>query len=371
MKAIATGNIYEIFDNSLRTFDQLPPQTYVVRFSKNRGFFLERYVEIEINEDKIYGVHLEKVNKVLDSFGEFKRNLGVILSGDKGIGKSLFAKLLAVEAIKRNIPLIVVDTYIPGISSYLESIEQEVMVLFDEFDKTFGEVHQNDGEASPQAQLLGLFDGVSGGKKLFVITCNELRKLNDYLINRPGRFHYHFRFEYPSAKEISEYLTDKLSEKYYEEIDSVIAFSKKISLNYDCLRAIAFELNSGVTFKDAIGDLNIINTESERYTVTLHYENGLTASAKGVYVDLFSGDDDEETLYLSDSKGRNFVDVSFNISDCRFDTKRMMNVIDGEDVRPVYDSDDEYKDIVTQAKSSSIEYLSFSRQKNKNIHYMV
>jgi len=366
-----SGNIYEIFDNSLRTFDQLPPQTYVVRFSKNRGFFLEKYVEIEINENKIYGVHLEKVNKVLSSFGKFNRNLGVILSGDKGIGKSLFAKLLAVESIKRNIPLIVVDTYIPGISSYLESIEQEVMVLFDEFDKTFGEIHQNDGEASPQAQLLGLFDGVSGGKKLFVITCNELRKVNDYLINRPGRFHYHFRFEYPSAKEISEYLTDKLPEKYYGEIDNVVAFSKKISLNYDCLRAIAFELSSGVNFKDAIGDLNIINTESERYTVTLHYANGLVASAKSVYIDLFSGDDEEETIYLLDSKGRNFVDVSFNVSDCKFDTQRMMNIITGEDVRPVYDSDDEYKDIVSQAKSTTIEYLSLSRQKDKNIHYMV
>ena len=366
-----SGNIYEIFDNSLRTFDQLPPQTYVVRFSKNRGFFLEKYVEIEINENKIYGVHLEKVNKVLSSFGKFNRNLGVILSGDKGIGKSLFAKLLAVESIKRNIPLIVVDTYIPGISSYLENIKQEVMVLFDEFDKTFGEIHQNDGEASPQAQLLGLFDGVSGGKKLFVITCNELRKVNDYLINRPGRFHYHFRFEYPSAKEISEYLTDKLPEKYYGEIDNVVAFSKKISLNYDCLRAIAFELSSGVNFKDAIGDLNIINTESERYTVTLHYANGLVASAKSVYIDLFSGDDEEETIYLLDSKGRNFVDVSFNVSDCKFDTQRMMNIITGEDVRPVYDSDDEYKDIVSQAKSTTIEYLSLSRQKDKNIHYMV
>lgn len=43
-------------------------------------------------------------------------------------------------------------------TNYLESINQEVMVLFDEFDKTFGEVRQSDGEASPQAHLLSLFD---------------------------------------------------------------------------------------------------------------------------------------------------------------------------------------------------------------------
>ena len=42
--------------------------------------------------EKAYGVHTEKLEKVMDSFKLFSRSLGVILSGDKGIGKSLFAK---------------------------------------------------------------------------------------------------------------------------------------------------------------------------------------------------------------------------------------------------------------------------------------
>ena len=90
------------------------------------------------------------------------------------------------------------------------------------------------------------------GKKLFLITCNEIRKLNDYLINRPGRFHYHFRFDYPSYEEIRENLQDKLEEKYYGEIEGVVAFSRKVNFNYDCLRAIifwdAFRYCSGVIF---------------------------------------------------------------------------------------------------------------------------
>ena len=40
--------------------------------------------------------------------------------------------------------------------------------------------------------MLSLFDGLDNGKKLFVITCNEVERLNAYLLNRPGRFHYHF-----------------------------------------------------------------------------------------------------------------------------------------------------------------------------------
>lgn len=126
MKAISQGdNTYDIFDDSLRVYDKLPAQPYVVRFSDRRGFYLSKYTEMDINEEKVYGVHLDKVNKVMNSFSEMNRSLGVILSGDKGIGKSLFAKMLSNEAIKNNIPVIVVDTYIGGIASYIESIEQE------------------------------------------------------------------------------------------------------------------------------------------------------------------------------------------------------------------------------------------------------
>lgn len=39
MKAISSGNTYEIFDDSLQVFDKLPTCAYIVRFNKNRGFF--------------------------------------------------------------------------------------------------------------------------------------------------------------------------------------------------------------------------------------------------------------------------------------------------------------------------------------------
>ncbi len=369
MKVINSGNTFEIFYDSVRTYDQFPSQTYVVRFSKFKGFYLEKYLDMEIKEDKIYGVHTEKVNKVLSSFAKFNRSLGVILSGNKGIGKSLFAKMLSIEAVNKGIPLIVVDTYIPGIASYLESIDQEVMVLFDEFDKTFGEVQAQDGEASPQSTLLSLFDGVSGGKKLFVITCNQINKLNDYLINRPGRFHYHFRFDYPTANEVREYLEDKLDEQYYNQIDDVISFARKINLNYDCLRAIAFEINTGIAFKDAIKDLNIINVEHEEYNVVLHYSNGLIASAKGVRIDMF--DDCEEEVYLNSNNGWNFVDVTFNPADAVFDTTRLTNVVYPDKLTLTYPNskDEEFQALITQAKNSTVECLTISHKPSRSMHY--
>lgn len=374
MKAINTGNIYRIYDNSLTTYDKLPPQVYSIRCSEMTGFFLEKHADIEIKESKIYGVHIDKVNKVLSSFKLFERSLGVILSGNRGIGKSLFAKLLSIKAIENGLPLIIVDKYISGIVPFIESIEQEAVFMFDEFEKTFPD-EGYEGGMSPQAAMLSLFDGLAQGKKLFVVTCNEIRELNNYLINRPGRFHYHFRFEYPTSDDIKEYLQDKLDRKYWGEIDEVISFSNKVELNYDCLRAIAFELNKGESFKSAIKDLNIINIDSERYNVILHYDNGMTAKARNAHINLFDDSGESVTIYLCDDRGCNFVDVSFDPVDCVFDSNKMINVVQADDLEVEYmefDPDEEGAKIVESAKNARVEYLSIHRkQDRRNIHYTV
>lgn len=373
MRAISQGDIFTIYSDALKTYEQLPAQVYNVRFSKQSGFFLEVSTALEIKESKIYGVHDAKCQKVLNSFSAFARNLGVILSGDKGIGKSLFAKLLAIKAIAAGYPLLIVDTYIPGIASYIESIEQECVVMFDEFDKTFGDIKAEDGMASPQTELLSLFDGMAMGKKLFVITCNELRKLNEFLVNRPGRFHYHFRFDHPTPAEIVEYMQDKLPKEYWNEIQAVVAFSRKVKLNYDCLRSIVFELSTGLSFKEAISDLNIINLEKDRYSVVLHYENGIVAHCKNVWMDMFA--DDEVSVWLMDKKGYDYVQVSFDPSSAQWNDKVLGNVILPDAFRVSYydydDNDAEEKALVAAAKNTKPAYITIKREFGKGIHYAV
>ena len=293
MKAIQTGTIYRVYDDSMQTHNQLPAQAYLACFDSQSGPFLKKYSDLKISE-KVYGVHSEKVDKVLSSFKIFNRNLGVILSGDKGIGKSLFSKLLSIKAIESGYPLIIVNSYFPGIGEYLAEIDQEIVVLFDEFDKTFelserGGRDNNAEKGSPQTEMLTLFDGIAQGKKLFIVTCNDINSLSKFIVNRPGRFHYHFRFEYPTAAEIEEYLMDSLNtDKAKEQIKNVIAFSQKTKLNYDCLRSIAFELNLGLTFKEAIKDLNILNLDCERYMLVMYMDNGLRLITKNKAIDLFT-----------------------------------------------------------------------------------
>ena len=260
MKVVQSGSQYRIYSNDLKTYDQFPVGTYTIRFSDMAGFYLVPHDNLAVQE-KIYGPHLKKAQKVMASFAEFKRSLGVILSGPKGMGKSFFARILANEVNKAGMPVIIVDTYYDGVSSFIESITQECAVLFDEFDKVFDSDDVN--------TMLSLFDGTGSGKKLYIVTCNQISKMNDYIVNRPGRFHYHFRFEYPSNNEIRTYMQDKLDPVYYGQINKVVEFANKVSLNYDCLRAIAFELNHGEDFADAIEDLNIINIDRQHFVSSL------------------------------------------------------------------------------------------------------
>lgn len=110
-------------------YDKLPSNTYTICFEKMSGFYLAKHTDIAVTK-KIYGVHEEKTNKVLRSFAAFERSLGVILSGNKGIGKSLFAKRLREKAVAAGYPVLILDQFIPGVATYLVSIDQELPVYF-------------------------------------------------------------------------------------------------------------------------------------------------------------------------------------------------------------------------------------------------
>ena len=295
MKLVSFGNTFHLYNDDVKTYDTLPADYYRVEYEQMAGYSIKKMDHpFQINET-VYGVSQSKVDKVLHCYSLINRNLGVLLSGDKGIGKSMFAKLLAIACVKRGIPVISITQNTPGLSTFLEDLNQEAMFLFDEFDKTFG-YRDEDKNVDAQSSLLTLFDGTSAvSKRLFVVTCNDLYNLNDFLVNRPGRFHYHFRFDYSNSEEIRAYMRDKLDQSAWDQIDEIVSFAEKVNLNYDCLRSIAFEMSLGSRFIEAIRDLNIIAENSyNNYDVTAVFNNGETITTKKQVINMY----DEETTNI-------------------------------------------------------------------------
>jgi hypothetical protein len=326
MKVVQTGDIFRIFGDDLQTFDQLPAGNYKVCFDPKQGFFLISTDSFKVSE-KQYGQHPLKIAKVEKLFDTLDRSAGIILSGDKGMGKSMFARTLsatfAEDRENRNMPTIIVNYAYPGIVDFLESIKQECVVLFDEFEKVFNGEEQKES----QDRLLGLFDGISQTKRLYVITVNEIRRVSQYMLNRPGRFHYHLQFGFPSHEEIAEYLTDKLNPEYVNQIPLVQRFSSRGNLNYDALRAIAHELNQGYSFKETIEDLNVSSTENDSsiYSVEIHYSNGFVGSTQ-VSLNLMS----PRFRFDHETPNGDYLSISFCPLDVVITDKTLFTVEAGE-----------------------------------------
>jgi len=275
MNIVQSGGRYMVFGESVKTYRELPVGSFDIGFDKMSGFYLKDRHDLTVTEEKVYGSSTAKVDKVMQSYKLMDRNFGVLLSGQKGIGKSLFVRMVADRAIKEHLPVIVVSFACAGLADYISSIEQDCVVIFDEFEKTFAK--QEDW--NPQDEMLSLFDGIDGGHKLFIVTCNKLEDISQYMLNRPGRFHYHFTMSAPSQAEVREYLVDKIAPQYQGAIDDVVNLSGVVDMPYDFLRAIAFELNQGYDLKEAMGDLNITRVNSMKFDVKVYLTNGLCFEA--------------------------------------------------------------------------------------------
>lgn len=334
---VVSNGQFRLYGDSVQTFDRLPVATYVIEFSKLTGYSLREVAPLTQGDEVVYGSHPQRVDRIVRGYQDFgSRSMGVLLSGDKGMGKSLLVRMLAERARNElGLPTVLVQHATPGLASFLDDLG-EVTIVFDEFEKVF----DNDNEDGAQSQFLPLFDGLSLTKRLYVISVNHLSRVNEFLLNRPGRLHYHMRFAYPDPATVAAYLRDQVPGIVDDEVNAVVDFSRKYDLNFDHLRAISFELCRKEAFADVIGDLNIKRTERNGASVTirLFWENGDSIDFFGD-VDLFDHDSVQGVSdYRTDSglrfrmcdavstpEGYHFSPDAFEFIDARDDDEKKTN----------------------------------------------
>lgn len=342
MDIVYTGGKYKIYNTGVTTFNALPLGTYYITFSQMEGFSLVPSGTLgEVG--KVYGRVEEIVDKILKGYNDSDRNFGVILSGIKGGGKSLTVKRLAQKA---QYPIIIVDHNYENLTQFLESIQQEVILIFDEFDKVFtskGNMFDN------QTELLTLFDGIYSSKKLFIITCNDVYALNNYYLNRPGRFHYHFKYTVPTEEEIKQYLLDNLANPDTNIINTLLRCSNSTNLTFDCLRSICFELNRGYSLADTLNDLNI-RVEAKYYNLIIKFSNGRIETLKEIKLSPFTDDTIDIDCEFKEDNTYYDMTLVFNTKDIVRDIRDNL-IIPGSDVQKRYT---DYKPDVSQIELTPV-----------------
>ena len=177
----------------------------VTKFTLNGEMNLPPTV-YQTKKDKIF------VDRVLKNFNHSGKNTtGVLLTGDKGTGKSVTAKILAEKA---KLPIVVINPEMEEkyLEEFFKEFDQPVCILFDEVDKSFN-----------TNKMLTFLDGMhKTAKKLVIMTANDEDNLSGYIKNRCSRIRYYRHYNMlEDAKEYAELIC---KEKGVENIEEIVNF---------------------------------------------------------------------------------------------------------------------------------------------------
>lgn len=236
------GNQFRITPKvTLDLHEKLPVGTYNVGFDELRSeYYLESINDFEL-KGKIYGDVNKSSSRILNTFLDRHKSTGVLLVGDKGSGKTLLAQYISITAAReKGIPTIVINKpwYGDRFNSFIQSIDQPVVIFLDEFEK----VYTTDSEINFQEKILTLFDGVYSSQKLFLLTCNDKYRIDGHMMNRPGRLYYVLEFKGLDQQFVKEYCDDNLLRKdYCQAVCATAALFQ--SFNFDMLKALVEDMN--------------------------------------------------------------------------------------------------------------------------------
>jgi hypothetical protein len=248
---LKSGNSFRVSTKeALDLHETLPVGNYTVKFNEMGNFFYLEKIEDFTSPSRIYGNCVKHTSRIVNTFMSRPATTGVMLTGEKGSGKTLLSKNVSIELAKQDIPTIVINTSYHGdtFKQFVQSIDQPCVILFDEFEKVY--------DSEDQEAILTLLDGVFPSKKLFMLTCNNKWRVDQHMRNRPGRIFYMIDFKGLDSGFITEYCEENLEAK--EHTSTIVSIASLFSqFNFDMLKALVEEMNRyGDTPQEALELLN-------------------------------------------------------------------------------------------------------------------
>lgn len=237
--------------------------------------------DFKLSHGKIYGNSQLRANHIVEAFrkNDAEHNLGVLLSGGRGLGKTLTTRLV-IEQLKDDYPIIVISEYMNGMADFLSHLKNTV-ILMDEFEKFMvGNINgdDNEKEQTKQETLLSVLDGNTGSSgNLYLLTVNNTHRLDENLISRPGRIRYHYVYNSEDAAVVKAYCLDNLNDKSkIDDVVNVLGSTKYVSM--DIISSFVDELNKfpELSPSDVREYFNLdVNTSKLKYSILMKTPDGV------------------------------------------------------------------------------------------------
>ena len=320
MSWIQTGNTYRSAVGDVFNVESLPKGIYDIDFAPFTGWSITKTADEFTFNYKIYNLETDFINHVITAFNNCDSNLGVLMYGTRGSGKSASAKIICN---KINLPIFVIkpiqDMSTSNLIDYISTFNFDCVFLFDEFEKNF---------SKEDSSILSIMDGVYTSKyrRLFILTTNNL-SVNENLLSRPSRIRYLKEFGNLSLDAINNYLDDNLSKENYEHKDEIISYIDTLEIStIDILKCIVDEIRI-FGYDEFIKSKKFFNTKTNSYNYYIRYE-------------VFDIDEESDKKAFDNYSISKFVEEIKNIKlhpkPCKFD----------------YETDDEFVNAMTNWKKN-------------------
>ena len=315
-------------------FNTLDPAIY--RLGKNTdGKYYIEYVASKFDlNNRTHGNLNARRNKIMRAFGLSETGIAALLYGLKGTGKSELTKYISNDLIKMGYPVILIDQKFSdsGFKTYIENLGN-IGLLFDEFTSVY--------DQHAQEHLLSLFDGLSPGKRLIMLTTNENKDIVDQMKNRPGRVYYAMNFKGITVEDAMDVVSEA-------EIDNDIAkfilyiVGMRDDISWDILNVLIKEARLCRTVEEYSLELDDLNVDVDTLyeisykaygTVKLVTDDVVYKTSKGINGGVFfryviNDENKQYKRYISTNEEHGKVMLGMNDEDVVEYTISKVSVLD-------------------------------------------
>lgn len=211
---------------------KLPDGVYNLKWSSKMDKYVLKNLQKEFAfSHKIYNLDKTFIDRVTKTYNNTKNNLGILLHGTRGTGKTVTAKLICNEL---KLPVLIVNQAYNDLPTFINLIQQDVIIFIDEYEKTY----RNNKDS-----LLSLMDGVLSNeyRRVFLLTTNNTF-ISENMLQRPGRIRYKKAYEDLTLDTITEIVDDLLIHKEFRE-NTIEFFSKLNLITVDVVKSVVEEIN--------------------------------------------------------------------------------------------------------------------------------